>query len=89
MTINFFKTLVIHEGMVFRRTQRMAAGSNGLGVEGADFFPPFAAQTDNDFFGFLRLCDGLVDQGLKKGSVVSTAWMVSPTAEATRFECGC
>ena len=46
--------------------RRSTACSDGLGDEGVDFFPAFAAQADDEFVRFLRLHHGFVNQALEE-----------------------
>jgi RpiR family carbohydrate utilization transcriptional regulator len=66
VAVDVLEALVVHEAMVLGRVRRAAAGSDGPGDERVDFLPAFAAQADDDFIGFLCLCDGLADQGLEE-----------------------
>src|SRR5450830_1780541 len=75
MPVDIFKTLVVHESLVLGRMGRTATGSDGPGDQTVHFFLAFAAEADDQFVGFLCVGDGLVDQGLENGSVVSMAWM--------------
>jgi hypothetical protein len=72
VAVDVLEALVVHEAMVLGRVRRAAAGSDGPGDERVDFLPAFAAQAD-------ACATGLPIRDWKKGSVVSMAWMVSPT----------